>query len=58
MMIANDEQQRPDVRQSAIANLKVSVERRWMMTNKWKVDAFIDESEKTYIRNNLLQGIH
>jgi hypothetical protein len=56
MMIASDTQQRPDIRQSALANLKISVERRWMMTDKWKVDAFIENSEKIDIRSNLLQG--
>ena len=54
MAIADDPQRSADIRQSALANLKVSVERRWLPSNRWKVDSLINENEKNEIRRLLL----
>lgn len=46
MEIGDDVNVRPELRQAALAQLKVSVERRWALETLWKGEVQVSEAEK------------
>lgn len=43
MELSDDQQVAPILRQCALANFKVTIEKRWVFDSKWKVDSYIPE---------------
>lgn len=57
MEIADDTAIAVELRQAALAQLKLATEHRWMETERWKGQDLVQEPEKAEVRNYLYRAV-